>query len=66
MARTEQPNRRVFMTVLILAGIGLGILIAALAKDVIIGVIIGALLVGVVTQLVKLWSGPGGRYPGHL
>jgi hypothetical protein len=66
MARTEQPNHRVFTTVLILAGVGLGILVAVLTKDVIVGVIMGAPLVGVVTQLVKLWSGQGGRHPRHL
>jgi ABC-2 type transport system permease protein len=56
----DLTSHRLLITVLTGIGIALGISVAVLTHDVIIGVIAGAGLIAVATQMVKLW----GRHSG--
>jgi MFS superfamily sulfate permease-like transporter len=47
-------------TIILCAGVAVGALVAVLSHDVIIGVIVGAALAAVCTQIVKLWTGHSG------
>lgn len=50
-----------------LAGIGvaIGVIVAVLTSDVILGVIAGASFIAVTVGLVRLWAGGGSRHPRH-
>jgi ABC-2 type transport system permease protein len=56
MTRTPQQSRPLLLTVITGAGVVLGVLVAVLSHDVMIGVIVAAALIAVTTQIVKLWS----------
>jgi ABC-2 type transport system permease protein len=53
------------LTVIIGAGVALGVLVAVLSHDVMIGVIVGAALIAVTNQIVKLWTGHSDRTLHH-
>jgi hypothetical protein len=46
-------------------GVALGIAVAVLASDVIIGVIAGAGFMGIAIQMVRLWTGHSGPPVAH-
>ncbi len=49
----------VALTLIICLGVAVGVAVAVLSHDVIVGVMVGALLIAVPTQLMRLWSGHG-------
>jgi ABC-2 type transport system permease protein len=57
MTPTPQQSHPLLLTIIIGAGVALGVLVAVLSHDVMIGVIVGAALVAVTNQIVKLWTG---------
>jgi ABC-2 type transport system permease protein len=62
---TPPQSHPLLLTVVIGAGVALGALVAVLSHDVIIGVIVGAVLIVVANQIVKLWTGHGDRTLHH-
>ena len=61
MTPTDPTSHRLLITVLTGIGIALGIAVALLTHDVIIGVIAGAGTIAIATQMINLWtrhSGP--------
>jgi ABC-2 type transport system permease protein len=65
MARTDLSSHRLLITVLTGIAIALGIAVAVLASDVILGVIAGAGFFAVATMMVRLWTGHPGPPPVH-
>ncbi len=65
MRRTDLTSHRVLITVLTAIGVTLGVVIAVLTSDVIIGVIAGAGFIGIALQMVKLWTGHSGPPVAH-
>jgi hypothetical protein len=65
MAPTPQPSHPLLLTVIIGAGVALGVLVAVLAHDVMIGVIVAAALIAIANQIVKLWTGHSDRTLHH-
>lgn len=58
MPRTpSQANHPLLYTIIMCVGVAAGALVAVLSHDVIVGVIVGAALIAVGTQIVKLWTG---------
>ena len=57
MTKTDLTSHRLLITVLTAVGIGLGVAVAVLTSDVIIGVIAGTGFIGISIQMVKLWAG---------
>jgi hypothetical protein len=53
------------ITVLTIIGIAIGVAVALLTSDVIIGVIAGAGFIALSVQMVKLWAGGNTRRPRH-
>jgi hypothetical protein len=60
MTRTDMSSHRLLITILTGVGIALGIAVAVLTSDVILGVIAGAGFIAVALQMVKLWTGHPG------
>ena len=60
MTRTDLTSHRLLITILTGVGVALGIAVAVLTSDVILGVIAGAGFIAVATQMVKLWTGHPG------
>jgi hypothetical protein len=54
---TRQESHPLLLTVSIGAGVVLGVLVAVLSHDVMMGVIVAAPLIAVTNQIVKLWTG---------
>ncbi len=57
MTRTDLTSHRVLTTVLTGIGVALGIVIAVLTSDVIIGVIAGTGFIAIAFMMVNLWTG---------
>jgi ABC-2 type transport system permease protein len=57
MTRTDLTGHRLLITILTGVGVALGIAVAVLTSDVILGVIAGAGFIAVAVQMVKLWTG---------
>ena len=62
---TYENSHRLLITVLTGIGIALGIAVAVLTSDVIIGVIAGAGFMGIATMMVRLWTGHPGPPLAH-
>jgi ABC-2 type transport system permease protein len=60
MTRTDLSSHRLLITILTGIGVALGIAVAVLTSDVILGVIAGAGFIAVALQMVKLWTGHPG------
>ena len=60
MKKTDLTSHRLLITVLTGIGVTLGVAVAVLTSDVIMGVIAGAGFIAVATQIVNLWT----RHPG--
>jgi ABC-2 type transport system permease protein len=56
MTRTDLSSHRLLITILTGAGIALGIAVAVLTSDVILGVIAGAGFIAVALEMVRLWT----------
>jgi hypothetical protein len=65
MAKTDLTSHRLLITVLTGIGIALGVIVAVLTSDVILGVIAGAGFLAVAIQMVKLWTRHPGPPVGH-
>jgi ABC-2 type transport system permease protein len=63
MTTTDLSSHRLLITVLTGTGIALGVTVAILTSDVIIGVIAGAGFIAITIQTVKLWAGHPGPPP---
>jgi len=55
--RPDPTSHRLLITVLTGVGVALGVAVAVLTSDVIIGVIAGAGFIAITIQMVKLWTG---------
>jgi ABC-2 type transport system permease protein len=60
MTPTDLTSHRLLITVLTGIGVALGVTVAVLTSDVIMGVIAGAVFIAVTTMMVKLWTGHAG------
>jgi hypothetical protein len=65
MARTDLTSHRLLITVLTGIGVALGVVIAVLTNDVIIGVIAGAVFIAIANMMVTLWTGHPGPPVTH-
>jgi hypothetical protein len=65
MARIEQRPSTVVVTTLTAIGVVIGVVVAMLTSDVILGVIAGASFIAIAVGLVRLWAGDGTRRPRH-
>jgi hypothetical protein len=65
MAPTPKPSHPLLLTVIIGVGVALGVLVAVLSHDVMIGVIVAAALIAITNQIVKLWTGHSDRTLHH-
>jgi hypothetical protein len=57
MTRTSQETSRVLVRTFFGIGLAIGLAVAMLADDVILGVIAGAAFIAVAGSAVKLWTG---------
>jgi ABC-2 type transport system permease protein len=64
-APTDLTSHRVLITVLTGIAVALGVTVAVLTSDVLLGVIAGAGFLAVAIQMVKLWTGHRGRPIAH-
>jgi hypothetical protein len=53
------------VTTLTGTGVVIGVVVAMLTSDVILGVIAGASFIAITVGLVRLWAGDGTRRPRH-
>jgi len=65
MTKTDLSSHRLLITILTCVGIALGIAVAVLTSDVILGVIAGAGFIAVALQMVRLWTGHPGPPAVH-
>ncbi len=65
MTRTDLSSHRSLITILTGVGVALGVAIAVLTSDVILGVIAGAGFIAIATQMVRLWSSHPGPPVSH-
>ena len=65
MKKTDLTSHRLLITVLTGIGVTLGVAVAVLTSDVIMGVIAGAGFTGITIQMVKLWTGHSGPPIAH-
>jgi ABC-2 type transport system permease protein len=65
MTSTDPTSHRLLITVLTVIGVALGVAVGVMTKDVILGVIAGAGLIAIATQMVKLWSNHAGPPVSH-
>ena len=65
MTRTDLSSHRLLMTTLTGVGVALGVAVAVLTSDVILGVIAGAGFIALTVQMVKLWTGRAGPPLSH-
>jgi hypothetical protein len=65
MTTTGPASHRLLITVLTGIGVALGIAVAVLASDVIIGVAAGAVFIAVANMMVRLWTGHPGPPVAH-
>ena len=62
---TDSTRHRLLITVLTGIGVALGVVVALLTSDVIVGVIAGAGFIAVATQMVSLWTRRSGPPIAH-
>jgi hypothetical protein len=62
---TDSTRHRLLITVLTGIGVALGVVVALLTSDVIVGVIAGAGFIAVATQMVNLWTRRSGPPIAH-
>ena len=62
---TDLTRHRLLVTVLTGIGIALGVVVALLTSDVIIGVVAGAGFIAIATQMVNLWTRHSGPPIAH-
>jgi hypothetical protein len=62
---TDLTGHRLLITVLTGIAVALGVTVAVLTSDVILGVIAGAGLFAITVQMVRLWGGHSGPPPAH-
>lgn len=60
MTTPDLTSHRLLVTVLTGIGVALGITVAVLTRDVIMGVIAGAVFIAVTTMMIRLWTGHSG------
>jgi hypothetical protein len=65
MTRTDSGPSRTVVGTLTGIGIALGIVVALMLEDVILGVIAGASFIAITVGLVRLWTGGGSPRPHH-
>lgn len=65
MTQTEQGPSRAVVTTFTGIGVAIGVVVAILTSDVILGVIAGASFIALTVGLVRLWAGGGTRHPRH-
>jgi ABC-2 type transport system permease protein len=65
MTRTGPASHRLLITVLTGIGVALGIVVAVLTSDVIIGVAAGAVFIAIANMMVRLWTGHPGPPVTH-
>jgi hypothetical protein len=56
VTKTGRTSHRLLITVLTAIGVALGVTVAVLTSDVIVGVIAGAGFIAIATQMVNLWT----------
>jgi hypothetical protein len=59
MSRTDQGPSQTAITALTAIGVMTGVVVAILASDVILGVIVGAAFIAIAVGLLRLWTGGG-------
>jgi ABC-2 type transport system permease protein len=64
-ARTDLTSHRLLITVLSGIGVAVGLAVAVLTSDVMLGVTAGALFIAVAVQMVKLWTRHSGPPVAH-
>jgi arginine repressor len=65
MTPIEQRPSPVVVSTLTGIGVVIGVVVAVLTSDVILGIIAGASFIAVAVGLVRLWVGGGTRRPRH-
>ena len=65
MTRIEQRPSSVVVTTLTVIGLVIGVVVAMLTSDVILGVIAGASFIAIAVGLVRLWVGGDTQRPRH-
>jgi hypothetical protein len=65
MTRIEHRPSPATVTTLTGIGVVIGMVVAMLTSDVILGVIAGASFIAITVGLVRLWAGDGTRRPRH-
>jgi hypothetical protein len=65
MTKPDLTSHRLLITLLTGIGVALGVAVAVLTSDLIIGVIAGAGFIGITIQMVKLWTGHSGPPIAH-
>ena len=65
MNKSDLGPSRTAVAVLMAVGVVLGIVVAVLTSDVILGVIAGASFIAVTVGLLRLWTGSGTARPHH-
>jgi hypothetical protein len=65
MTTTGPASHRLLITVLTGIGVALGIAVAVLTSDVIIGVAAGAVCIAIANTMVRLWTGHPGPPVTH-
>ena len=65
MTRIEQRPSSVVVTTLTVIGLVIGVAVAMLTSDVILGVIAGASFIAIAVGLVRLWVGGDTQRPRH-
>jgi hypothetical protein len=59
MSRTDQGPSQLTTTALTGIGVAIGVVVAVLASDVILGVIAGSAFIAIAVGLLRLWAGGG-------
>ena len=65
MTQTENRPSPTLVTALTGVGVAIGVVVAVLTSDVILGVIAGVSFIAITVGLVRLWAGGGARRPRH-
>ena len=65
MTQTDLSRHRLLITVLTGIAVVLGVTVAVLTSDVILGVIAGFGFFSIATMMVRLWAGHSGPPPVH-
>ena len=63
MTRIVQQPSPVVVTALTVIGVAIGVVVAILTSDVILGVIAGAAFIAIAVGLARLWVGDGATRP---